>query len=373
MPRKQRRRANGEGSVFQRSDGYWIATITVTTLQGKAKRIVRGAPSQRAALMKLDELRAEFKSLQDNPEAVTVRELSDRWMQNTEGQQSTIDNYRNILDKHLLPVLGDRFIASLGPLDVQEWLQGLRDKETGARTVQLSYAMLNRVCEWAVQIRMLDHNPCKGIKRPSAKRESIRPFTREDVAAILKATKADRLHALFVLAFTTGMRQGELFGLQWKDLDETRGLLKISRQARDYRGKVELKAPKTEAGVRTISLAKTALAALSARRILAEKEGHGSEQIFTSPKGMLIRRTLFGRRIWKPLLEKLNIDHRGAHHMRHTAATTMLGAGVPPHIVAGVLGHETAETVMRVYAHYITKDSSIAAEAMDRAFPAATM
>lgn len=365
MPRKPRRRANGEGSVYQTGSGQWKASITVTTLDGRQKRIVRNAGSQRAALMKLDDLRTEFRNLQDNPDSVTVRELAARWLTNCEGQQSTLDGYRSILDLHVLPLLGDRLLGSLGPLDVQEWLQALRASETGARTLQLAYTMLNRVCEWGIQIRLLEHNPCHGIKRPAAKRESIRPFSQSEVAAILEKTKSDRLHALFVLAITTGMRQGELFGLQWEDLDESRGLLSIRRQARDYRGRVELKAPKTEAGIRTISLTKIALAALSARRALAEAEGHGSAQIFTSPKGMLIRRTLFGRRIWKPLLIALGIDHRGAHHMRHTAATMMLGAGVPPHIVAGVLGHETAETVMKVYAHYITKDSRVAADAME--------
>jgi integrase len=357
--------------VYQTGSGQWKACITVTTLAGNQKRIVRNAGSQRAALMKLDDLRTEFRNIQDNPDSVTVRELAAKWLQNCEGQKGTLDGYNRSLNLYVFPCLGDRLLSSLKPLEIQEWIQSLRSSETGQRTTQLAFAMLHRICKWAVQIRMLSHNPCDGIKRPSAKRKSIRPFTPEEMKALLQHTSGDRLHALYVLGFTTGMRQGELFGLQWDDVDFERGTISVRRQARDSVGKCTLETTKTEAGVRTIDLTQAALAALSARRVLAESEGHKSPQIFPSRRGKLIRRTIFGARIWTPLLAAAGIEHRGAHHLRHTAATMMLSGGVPPHIVAGVLGHETAQTVLRTYAHFLTQDSTIAAAAMDRAITAA--
>jgi integrase len=364
MAKRSGKAANGAGSVYKTKEGTWKASITVRTLDGSSKRIVRNAPSQRAALLKLDELRHEFRFLADNPGTISVRDIIERWLVSFEGEKSTLDGYQNLLDRHIGPHIGERLVDSLTPLDVQEWVQALRAAETGARTTQMAYALLKRASAWAVTIRLMPHNPCDGIKRPSARRELIQPFSREEVSQLLEATRKDRLHALFVLAVTTGMRQGELFGLQWEDLDFDRREIRIVRQAKDYRGKVTLKTPKTAAGIRTISVPEMACTALAERRELARAEEHDSPQVFTSPKGMFLRRTLFGRRVWKPLLVKLGLDHRGAHHLRHTAATMMLGAGVPPHIVAGVLGHETAETVMKVYAHYITRDSRLAADAM---------
>lgn len=366
---KRGKAGNGAGSIYQTKSGQWQVSITVRLLDGTSKRVKRNAKSHRHGLMVLDELKSEHKNLSDNPQTVSVRELVEKWLSDFEGEKSTLDHYTLLLNMHIAPHIGDRLLGSLSPLEIQTWVQALRTIETGARTVQMAYTLVKRVCQWGVDIRLLTHNPCNGIRRPAAKRESILPFTKTEVDAILAKTKAHRLHSLFVLAVTTGMRQGELFGLQWSDIDFDRRLVSISRQAKDYRGTVTLKAPKTAAGIRTISITEKACAALSARRILAEKEGNEeSHQVFCSPRGMIIRRTLFGKRTWKPLLESLAIDHRGAHHLRHTAATMMLGAGVPPHIVAGVLGHETAETVMKTYAHFINKDSRVAAEVMDRLF-----
>jgi integrase len=354
--------------VYKLSTGQWKVAITIQTLDGSSKRIVRNATSQRHGLLILDELRAENKNLADSPQSVSVSELAEKYLVSFEGEKSTLDGYNILLKHHINPHLGSRLISSLTPLDVQEWVSTLRAIPTGSTTVQKAYTLMRRVSDWGVSIRLLPHNPCSGIKRPSAKRKPIRPFTIEEVKLILEATKGDRLNAMYVLAATTGMRQGELFGLQWQDIDLERLEIRISRQVKDYRGSVIIKEPKTAAGIRTISITETTAAALSARRILAEKEKHDSEQVFSSARGMLIRRTQFGKRTWKPLLEKLGLEHRGAHHLRHTAATQMLVAGVPPHIVAGVLGHETAESVMKTYAHFITKDSRVASAAMDRIF-----
>jgi integrase len=371
MAKRSGKAANGAGSVYRTKDGIWKASITVRNLDGTAKRIVRNAASQRAALIKLDELRSEFRDLSDNPGTITVDELGQRLLLNIEGEQSTIDHYRLMLRQHIGPLLGDRLCGSLSGLEIQEWIQALKNGGTGARTLQVSFTLLNRLFEWGKVLRVIQHNPCDGIRRPSSRRETIEPFSREEIRKILEGTKDDRLHAMYVLAITTGMRQGELFGLQWSDIDWKANTITISRQAKDYRGKVELKAPKTAAGIRTISVAAKAIEALSARRVLVETEGNAeSPHVFCTARGCIIRRTTWGKRIWKPLLEDLAIPHRGAHHMRHTAATMMLSNGVPPHIVAGVLGHETAETVMSIYAHFISRDSSIAAAAMGKALTA---
>lgn len=359
----KRKRGNGEGSVYKTKSGQWKAAITVRNLDGSLRRVTRNAVSQRQARMILDDLRTEYRNPHDAPEKLTVSELLTKWLEGFEGEKSTADLYQNLADNHIGPICGERIVSSLSALDIQQLITSLREKQTGARTVQLCHALLNRVCRWGVTIRLLDHNPCEGTRRPSAKRETIQPFTKEEVRQIIEATKDTKLGPLFRLAIESGMRQGELFGLQWQDVDLEGRTITVSRQAKDYRGTVVLKAPKTEAGIRRLSITTATAEALRAKK--ATVSPSGTDQVFTSPRGTLIRRTTFGKRIWRPLLAKLGIDHRGAHHLRHTAATMMLGAGVPPHIVAGVLGHQTAETVMKIYAHYITKDSTVAANAME--------
>lgn len=368
MAKKRRGRApNGAGSVYKTTAGKWKAVISIRTVDGSTKRISRNAKSFEHGWILLDQLRREHRNLADNPNAVTVRDAIERWLQGFEGEQSTRDGYQNLLDRHIGPRLGDVCLLKLNSMMIQDWITQLKAAAVGARTLQMSYALLKRACSWSVAARIIDHNPCDGVRRPSAKREAILPFTRAEVDQILEATKADRLHALYRLALTTGMRQGELFGLLWSDVDLDAGILRVRQQAKDYAGRISIQAPKTAAGVRSISLTPAVVQSLRSRKLLAEAEGNGAfPYVFCSAKGTVIRRTNFGKRYWKPLLVHLGLKHRGAHHLRHTAATMMLSAGVPPHIVAGVLGHETAETVMRIYAHFITQDSRQAAEAMGR-------
>lgn len=368
MAKKRRGRApNGAGSVYKTDSGQWKAVISLKGADGKSRRISRNAKSLEHGWILLDQLRREHRNLLENPNAVTVRDVIEKWLAGFEGEQSTRDGYTNLLNRHIAPQLGDVSLRKLNTIAVQDWVTNLKTAAVGARTLQMAYALLKRSCAWAVTARLTDHNPCDGVRRPSAKREAIQPFTREEVDRMLEATKKDRLHALYRLAVTTGMRQGEMFGLLWSDVDLDAGILRVRQQAKDYKGIITIQAPKTVAGVRSVSLTPAVVESLRKRKFLAEKEGNGDvPYVFCSAKGTIIRRTNFGKRYWRPLLEKLKLNHRGAHHLRHTAATMMLSAGVPPHIVAGVLGHETAETVMKIYAHFITQDSHIAADAMSR-------
>lgn len=364
--RRTKSRPDGSGSIYKTSAGIWKAAISVRSLDGKQKRITRNAKSAKHAQLLLDELRLDYQDLHDNPLTVTVYELFRRYLAGIETQTSTAEGYRSVLELHIRPTLGNVRIESLTALQIQDWLQGLRRDGVGGRTMQLALSVLNRALTWAVKARLCRFNACDGVRRPRHARKLIEPFTQQETAAIIEATRGDRLEALYVLAFSTGARIGELFGLQWDDIDFARQTISIKRQAKDHRGQVVLQLPKTEAGIRTIAIAQQAVEALQRRKERAKAEGNRSPQVFCSPMGMLMRRTTFARRVWKPLLEDLQIRHRGFHHMRHTAVTNLLTAGVGPNVVAGVIGHRTPETVLRLYSHFIPKDSKIAAEAMDR-------
>lgn len=366
MPKKRRRNPNGAGSVYQTKDGQWKVALVVPTLTGARKRITRNARSQRHGLMLLDELRRENRSLKIHPGLITVRELVGQWIAGFDGEASTRDGYRNLLDTHIGPFIGGRQVSGMSVLVIQEWIRDRREAEIGARTLQMAFSLLSRCFLWGLQTGLCNVNPCVGVRRPQAKREPIQPFTSLEVTAILQETAGTLYHCLFLMAFTTGMRQGELFGLTWDCVDLYKRTVQIHQQAKDYRGRVTIKKPKTDAGFRSIQITSTLTDALRSHRTLTDGLRRKDDRyVFPSPKGCVTRRTTFGRRVWKPLLLKLGIRHRGAHHMRHTAATMMLTAGVPPHIVAGVLGHSNPETVMTVYAHFIQSDSSLAASAME--------
>ena len=358
----RRKTRNGTGSVYQTKAGQWKVALTVRQVAGKSKKITRNAASRRHGELLLAELRDQYRDLTLHPEITTVATLVARWLSDFEADQSTLDHYRLLLTQHITPIIGARMITRFTALDAQAWVASAREAGSGARTVQMATSLLRRSFAWAVASQILPHNPFSAIRKPPAPRGDIYPFAPAEVQAILNHTKETRYYAMYLLAFTTGMRQGELFGLQWQDVSFNDKTITIARQARDYRGHVILKVPKTAAGRRRITVTQHVLDSLSSVR--AEAEPSMEDQVFPSPRGALMRRTTFGRRQWKPLLQSLGIRHRGAHHMRHTAATQMLTAGVPPHVVAGVLGHSSTATLLKTYAHFLPSDSALAANAM---------
>jgi integrase len=204
------------------------------------------------------------------------------------------------------------------------------------------------------------------LERPGHESKSIDPFELSEVERILTAGDATRYGAAIRLAFACGLRGGELWGLQWNDL--TGQELSIQRQACESAGTIEIKGPKTSAGIRRILLPDSVVDSLAQKRAESLRCGHaGVSWMFPSEDGTTTRRSNFGTRIWKPLLSRLTIRHRGFHHARHTAATLLLNSGsVPLSVVSRTLGHASPKITLDTYAHVMITDMTLHRNAFDR-------
>lgn len=356
---KKKRRGNQDGSYYQRADGQWIASISVRTLDGKLKRRTKFAKSPEHARLLLLELQDKYRYPRE-VESMTVADLLTRWLAQTKGEESTLDSHKAAINKRIKPLIGHYLVEKCTALIVEEWTQKMAADEIGARTRLQAFRTFSLAMNYAVKMQIVGANPCNVVPAPQYKRADIHPFTDEEVQAILNETQGTRYGPLYQLAFTTGMRQGELFGLKWSDVDWTHQTIKVERQAREYKGHVRLKEPKTKAGIRTIQLTPQTIEVLGAMPRPMQLDA----MLFTSPHGQIIRANNFRKRQWVPLLKKLNINHRGFHHVRHTAATMMLKSKVPAIVVSGVIGHSKVSTTQDIYGHYIPSDSSQAAAVM---------
>lgn len=333
------------------------------------KRPQRLAESREHARVLLEELRQQYpdRKLIAAP-IVTVSDWLDSWLETVirpDQATGTWDSYRRAVTNQIKPWLGNVHIRSLQPLQVQNWLVALRDSGAGARTRQNAFAVLRTGLQEAVTLQIIRSNPCAAVRRPKCSRKEIHPFTPEERVLILDTTGGQRLHAVYRLALTLGLRQGELFGLRWIDIDFEAETLRIEQQAAEIAGTVEFKEPKTAASRRTVPLDAGCLQALQERRLTALREGHMAVGlVFTSRDGRVIRRSNFGARHWKPLLKKLGIPHRGFHHTRHTAATMALSAGIPLNTVSGLLGHASTAITASTYSHYVVPEGRAAVEQM---------
>jgi len=367
-----RRRGSGEGSIFQRADGRWCATISIwssgvgkrrrKTFYGKTKREVQQKLT-RAQSQKID------GKLVDGTKQ-TVAEYLDRWLRDsvrTQNSGATLVRYEGLVRNHIVPNIGGLKLANLGPAHIQGLYAAMERNGASAQTRKLAHAVIRRALNVARRLRLyVSENPCSAVDAPKPQQPEIQPLTPEQVRHLLKESAGSRFHALFVLAVTTGLRQGELFALHWDDIDLEHGTISVRHTLEELNGNLRLKEPKTAGGRRSVDLPQMAVSALLDRRARMMADGHtGSEWVFCNRKGRPLRKTNFSRRVWKPLRSAAGLPPIRFHDLRHTAATLLLVEGVHPKIVQERLGHANISMTLDTYSHVLPNMQREAAGKLD--------
>jgi integrase len=242
------------------------------------------------------------------------------------------------------------------------------------RTVQYIHVTLHKALKQAVQDGLIPRNATEAVKAPQVRRQEIRPLSAEQVKVFLETACEDRLEALFVLAIHTGLRQGELLGLKWEDVDLESGTLRVRRTLATTKSGPMLTAPKTKGSRRSVKLTQGALDALRShlKRQLEEIDGAGSlwrenGLVFASETGDPLDRRYLTSRRFKGLLESAGLPEIRFHDLRHTCATLLLTKNVNPKIVSEMLGHATIAITLDTYSHVLPNMRDQAAQAMEEA------
>jgi integrase len=341
----KKRRDKGEGSVYRRTDGrcvgeYEDANGKRRYVSGKTKAEVR------AKLRKL--LADRDEGFAYDSENLTVGNYLDKWLDALEGsvRARTWRRHEEVVRLHLKPTLGGTKLDKLNALQVQNTYSHKLNGGLSARSVEIIHVTLH-----------------KALKPPRPPKREITPLTQQQLRSLLETARNDELYALWVLACTTGMRNGELLAIQWRDIDLEAGTLQVKRTV--FGGKVS--PPKTASGRRTIRLSKLAIAALRQHRTMAT-ERQTSEWVFSSQAGTPISVHNLHNRSWKPLLERAGLPAgTRMHDLRHSAATLLLSKGVAIKVISEMLGHADVSTTLSIYAHVLPDMQSIAADAADQA------
>ena len=229
----------------------------------------------------------------------------------------------------------------------------------------------------------LAKNPAEGVpvpKGPERDEEEgfdaeMRALSAEEAVALLKASRGDRYAALYWLALATGMRQGEMLALPWKNVDLSQGVVRVRRTLVIVKGGFEYAPPKTGRSRRDVELRAETIQALRdhRKRQLEERmrlggtpEDHGL--VFATTTGTPIRRQNLHRRHFKPLLKEAGLPDVRFHDLRHTFATLTLANGADLNTVSKMLGHASIKTTLDIYAHVIPGMQKRALSALDGLF-----
>jgi len=374
------KRGNGEGfAPYKRKDGRWCARYTVYTTTGPKRKPVYGRTRAEAA-EKLAKALADREGTRFTFDArnLTVGRYLARWLEdNVQGSVKpiTYESYERLVRGHVNPALGHLKLKALTPPHVRALYRSKLEAGLAPRTVQYIHAVLNRALKAAVNDSLIPRNVCKEVGSPKVQREEMQYLTREEVRVFFEAAREDRLEALYILAVTTGLRQGELLGLKWEDVDFEAGKISVQRTLSAAKNDSTFNSPKRNKSRRGVKLATLAQEALRAHRErqLEEREkldglwqDHGL--VFASTIGTpLNRHNVFGRS-FKPLLNKAGLPHTVRFHdLRHTCATLLCSKNVNPKVVKEMLGHANISQTMDIYSHVLPNMQDEAAAAMESA------
>jgi integrase len=181
------------------------------------------------------------------PRRLTVETFLERWLEDTvrvATRAGTYVLYKGLVRHHIFPQIGGVFLNRLTPVHVQETLVAREKAGASPRTRQLAYTVLHRALRQALQWGMISRNACDAVARPRVARKSMRCFTPDQVKTLLNAARGTRFEGLYVLAVTTGMRQGEIFGLQWEDVNLANATLHIRHSLQQVGSRLWLDEPK---------------------------------------------------------------------------------------------------------------------------------
>jgi integrase len=374
------RRGRNEGSIRQRAGGLWEAVLSLG-IGADGKRIRKSVYGKTKTEVqdKYRELSAQYASGIPEPSKQTVAQFVDRFLEiiKSEVRTSTWIQYEYVLRRYVKARdgFGNMPLQRLTPLHVQSLLTAMDKDGTSPRVRQLTHAVLRRMFKSAVVLGQMARNPTEGVKAPRVAKTVRDLWTPEQTKAFLDAAHDDstRLWALYVVAIATGMRQGELLGLQWPDVDlkTVPGSVAVRRSLVETGGIIRgLHEPKTKSAVRTITLPEHAVAALRAHKARLFEEGLAAcPLVFPNRKGAFMAKRPLGRAFERRIAAVPGLPKIRFHDLRHLSATLSINlAGADVKTVQARLGHADATTTLNTYAHVFKGRDKAVAQAMDSVF-----
>ncbi len=365
------RRGNGEGSIYKRADGRWEARVSLDNGRRKAfYGRTRPEVSQKLA--------AALKARQDGLPAIserqTIRQYLGHWLESTRPslRPKTWLRYEQLLRLHVVPEIGNVRLVRLTPQHLQKLYAGRLEAGLSPASVVQLHAVLRRALGRAARWDLVTRNVAGLVTPPRLERREMSTLSPEQARSLLDAADGDRLEALYTLAVTTGMRQGEILALRWREVDLDGGSLQVKATLqRNHEGFVFAE-PKTAHSRRQVALAGAVVRGLHRHRVRQAEERlqigtawEDNDLVFANEVGRPIEATNLRNRSFWPLLKRAALPRIRFHDLRHTAATLLLGEGMHPKIVSEMLGHSKIAITLDLYSHVTPTMQRQAAETMD--------
>jgi len=362
-----KRGAQGGGTIRQRKDGTWEARYTIGRNPGTGKQIQKSIYGKTQAEVRkaLAKITASIdEGVYMEPSRLTVGQWLDTWHAEYLGnvKHSTAVSYAQHIENHLKPALNAVKLSALRAPAIQKLYNDMQRKGLSSKTVKNVHGVLHRALQKAMMLGFIRSNPSSACTLPRIEKADIKPLDAPEIKAFLAALDESEYSTLLKVDLFTGMREGEILGLQWPCIDFERGTITVSKQLSRPRRKgdvyrlTSLKNDKP----RTIHPAPFVMSLLREhRRKQLEKrlfagplwnEGDFPDLVFTSDQGKYLCYNVVLRHFRKALAAA-GIPAKRFHDLRHTYAVSSLRAGDDVKTVQENLGHHTAAFTLDQYGH----------------------
>ena len=381
MEKKRRKRANGEGYIGKNSKGYYEARITIGyTSEGKQRFKVFTSKDKNVVVEKLNKYKVN-KNAFNNVDNMLVSMWLDKWykcyvIENV--RISTRTSYEGIIRNHLNKYIGNIRLRDLKKEHIEKMYRDLLNanknkKALSVKTVRNILQVLHKALQDALEQEYIEKNPASISKVPTLKnlniaKKEIDIYNYNEEQNLINIALTDVIYGdVVIFALLTGMRKGEILGLQWKDIDFNKNIIIVNKQLcriKNYDKNIKNKTileiiynTKTDNSTRVIPITKDIKNLLERHKIeqnknkgLLKNKYNDNDMVFCKVNGSFLDPDTTRDKYCK-LAEKANVKKCTFHALRHTFATRALESDMNVKILSKILGHYSVQFTMDTYTH----------------------
>lgn len=382
-------------NIQKRGKDSWLLTISLgKRADGNYKRVTKTVKcrTKGEAESEYAKFRVEVEAgAYISPQKMTLAAFVDEWKEKYALEhlaRKTLNLYMKCLDSRILPCLGHLRLEDIKPLHIVDFIKEIskdgarQDRQQGklsSGSIEYHLRVLKNILKRAVEWKVINSNPADNVQKPKVEYKKVVPYDEHEVQQLLRALENEPFHwrMMITLALTTGLRRGELLGLEWKHIDLENGVIDVVQTlSLSLKGEVVIKEPKTKNSIRKVAVPPSVLAELREyKKHIHEQIGtmgdlwQGNDRffVFAHPDGKPFHHER--PYLWfRSFIKKHGLRYIRFHDLRHTSATLLINQGVHAKIISERLGHSNITTTMNIYGHALRSADQAAADKFESLF-----
>lgn len=348
--------------VRKEGNSWYYAIDLGKDANGKRKiKKKRGFKTEREAKKALLEIENQVnKGLYIEPSSILYKDFLQDWLKDKKisVKKTTFDTYESLVNTLITPNLGQLKLSDITARHIQSFIRDLIiEHSLSDESSQKVYTIIKDSLNSAIKFDLLAKNVCDKVDRPKIQKKEMKVWNLDEVQRFLNTAKNDHAFIVFHLALTTGMRQSEILGLRWKNVDLKNGVIYVREQLERYTH--NFTSVKTKASNRNIAIPQETVSELMKQKKMISEEKFMANNEYTNLD--LVCPTSVGTpylpsnltKIFKRLTNTANLKSIRFHDLRHTHASLLLQQNTNPKIVAERLGHSSSRITLDVYSHLL--------------------